>query len=94
MLDCCDAFIEATLKIGDGIKLSGEGVKLAGEGVKLGGDGLKTAGEGFSKGFKDIGLGAKVLSWSFSAWLANKIAVDWRLNDVLRSRGQETPARP
>jgi hypothetical protein len=93
-LNCCDAFIETTVKIGDGIKLGGEGMKLGGEGVKLGAEGLKVAGEGFSKGFKDIGFGAKVLSWSVSAWLANKIAVDWRLNDPLRNRGQNSPARP
>ena len=100
-INCCDAFIEATVKIGDGFKLGGEGVKLGGEGVKLGGEGLKLAGEGFSKGFQDIGkgfndigCGGKVLCWSISAWLANKIAVDWRLNDVLRIRGQDsTPAR-
>ncbi len=78
---------------GEGVKLGGEGVKLGGEGVKQGGEGLKMAGEGFSKGFKDIGCGAKVLSWSLSAWLANKIAVDWGLNDMLRSRDQKTPAR-
>ena len=114
-LKYCDAFIEATVKIGDGfklvgegvklggegVKLGGEGVKLGGEGVKLGGEGLKLAGEGFSKGFRDIGKGfidigsgGKVLCWSISAWLANKIAVDWRLNDVLRIRGRDnTPAR-
>ncbi len=59
------------------------------------------AGEGFSKGFndigegfKDIGFGAKVLSLSLAAWLANKIAVDWRPNDALRNRGQSTPTCP
>ena len=33
-LNYCDAFIEATVNIGDGIKLGGEGVKMGGEGVK------------------------------------------------------------
>ncbi len=55
---------------------------------ELRGEGLKMAGEGFSKGFKDIGFGAKQLSWIVSAWLASKIALYWR-NSAPRSRGQD-----